>query len=455
MITIKTYIYNQLSKLQIQNLCVRNSMDGYELVNIVAEIVKDIKTNGDKSLYKYALGFDKVQLEKLTIEKNELIEMSSVVGGFKMQAIQFAYKNILKFHTAQLQEEKKIQTMKGVWCWREARAIEKVGLYIPGGTAVLPSTFLMLAIPSQIAGCSEVVVCTPPQKNGLISPYLAYCALLTGVDKIYLAGGAQAIAAMAYGTQTIPKVNKIFGPGNQFVTKAKYMVQETGKVAIDMPAGPTEVLIIADKNANAAFTASDLLAQAEHGKDSQVVLVTTSQKLLKNVIQEIQLQITNLERKEIIKHSLQKSFAVLVKNLDEAMEFSNQYAPEHLIISVEDFQDVIPKIKNAGSVFLGKYTPEAAGDYASGTNHTLPTCGMAAAYSGISVDSFLKKISFQTISKRGIVNIGNIVKTFATIEKLQGHKNSVDIRLKSLTDFDNEPITNDDLRLATNNGHSV
>eukprot|EP01137_Pigoraptor_chileana_P012592 Opistho-2@65135 len=320
--------------------------------------------------------------------------------------------------------------MEGVTCWREARAIEKVGLYIPGGTAVLPSTFLMLGIPAKIAGCKEIVVCSPPQKDGTINSYIAYVATLLNIEKVYLVGGAQAVAAMAYGTETIPQVSKIFGPGNRYVTEAKKLVQNT--VAIDMPAGPSEVLVIADETANAAFVAADLLAQAEHGIDSQAVLVATSEKLIEEVNIEVGKQLEELPRKDIAAKAIENSYMVYAESLTEAMAYSNAYAPEHLILATEHFEQLIPLIVNAGSVFLGNLTPESAGDYASGTNHTLPTSGFANAFSGVSVDTFLKKITFQHISAKGIQNIGNTVEVLAEAEGLQAHKNAISIRLKEV-----------------------
>jgi histidinol dehydrogenase len=322
--------------------------------------------------------------------------------------------------------------MPGVTCWRELRPIERVGLYIPGGTAVLPSTFLMLGIPARIAGCHEIVVCSPPQKDGKINAFIAYVAQLLGIEKIYLTGGAQAIAAMAYGTESIPKVDKIFGPGNQYVTKAKTIIQSTTSTAIDMPAGPSEVLVIADDSAVPEYVAADLLAQAEHGVDSQSVLVTTSTAFAQKTIAELDKQLPVLPRAMIARKAIDNSYIVIVKNLDEAMRFSNQYAPEHLILATEKWQQITGKIINAGSVFLGNLTPESVGDYASGTNHTLPTSTYARAYSGVSVDSFVKKITFQHITTEGIKNIGPTVEILAELEGLQAHKNAVSIRISEL-----------------------
>jgi len=322
--------------------------------------------------------------------------------------------------------------MPGVTCWREVRPIEKVGLYIPGGTAVLPSTFLMLGIPARIAGCREIVICSPPQKDGKVNGFIAYVAQLLGIDKIYLVGGAQAVAAMAYGTETITKVDKIFGPGNQYVTKAKTVIQSTTNTAIDMPAGPSEVLVIADDTAVPAYVAADLLAQAEHGVDSQSILVTTSKAIAEQTVIELEKQLPVLPRAAIAQKAINNSFFVLVNNLDEAMAFSNEYAPEHLILATANWQLITANLINAGSVFLGNLTPESAGDYASGTNHTLPTSAFAKAYSGVSVDSFVKKITFQHITPEGIKNIGSTVETLAELEGLQAHKNAVTIRLSEL-----------------------
>ncbi|RZJ78139.1 MAG: histidinol dehydrogenase, partial [Flavobacterium sp.] len=379
-------------------------------------------------LLSYADQFDKVKLSSLFIDKDELADLAKQIPEKVKNAIDVAYNNVYKFHSAQLKTEAKVETMEGVICWREARAIEKVGLYIPGGTAVLPSTFLMLGIPAKIAGCKEIVVCSPPQSDGKINTYIAYVSTLLNIEKVYLVGGAQAVAAMAFGTETIPKVDKIFGPGNRYVTEAKKLVQNT--VAIDMPAGPSEVLVVADETANAAFVAADLLAQAEHGIDSQAVLVATSKKLIDEVILEVEKQLNDLPRKDIAAKAIENSYIVYANDLTEAMNFSNAYAPEHLILATENFEPLIPLIINAGSVFLGNLTPESAGDYASGTNHTLPTSGFASAFSGVSVDTFLKKITFQHLSAKGLQNIGNTVEVLAEAEGLQAHKNAISIRLK-------------------------
>jgi len=427
---MRTYNYSDLSKEAIQKLVQRNVDPVDEIRAVVEEIIANVRNNSDKALFDYAAQFDKVDLQKLAVEKDELAELTASILPEQKQALQTAYDNILKFHQTQLKTEDKVETMPGVTCWRELRPIEKVGLYIPGGTAVLPSTFLMLGIPARIAGCHEIVVCSPPQKDGKINPYIAYVAQLLGIEKIYLTGGAQAIAAMAYGTESIPKVDKVFGPGNQYVTKAKTIIQSTTATAIDMPAGPSEVLVIADESAVPEYVAADLLAQAEHGVDSQSVLVSTSSEFAEKVMAELNKQLPELPRAAIAGKAIDNSYVIIVKTLDEAIQFSNQYAPEHLILATASWQQLTAKIINAGSVFLGNLTPESVGDYASGTNHTLPTSAYARAYSGVSVDSFVKKITFQHITDEGIKNIGPTVEVLAELEGLQAHRNAVSIRIK-------------------------
>jgi histidinol dehydrogenase len=425
---MKTYNYSDLIKSDIQKLVQRNVDPANEVRAVVEDVIAKVQQHGDSALFDFALKFDKVALDKVYLDKKELTEIASVVTSEQKAALQTAHDNIYKFHKAQLIKEDTIETMPGVTCWREMRPVEKVGLYIPGGSAVLPSTFLMLGIPARIAGCHEIVVCSPPQKNGKVNAFVAYVALLLGIERVYLAGGAQAIAAMAYGTETIAKVDKIFGPGNQFVTKAKTIIQSTTTTAIDMPAGPSEVLVIADETANPVFVAADLLAQAEHGADSQSILVCTSVTIAKDVLNEVAKQVPVLPRAETVKTALDNSYIVITKTLDEAMEFSNQYAPEHLILATTNWQQLTPLIINAGSVFLGNLTPESAGDYASGTNHTLPTSAYSRAYSGVSVDSFVKKITFQFITPEGIKNIGPTVEILAELEGLHAHKNAVSVR---------------------------
>ncbi|MCJ8209862.1 histidinol dehydrogenase [Mucilaginibacter sp. RS28] len=426
---LKTYNYSDLSAEDLQQLVKRNVDPANEIRAVVEEVISNVITYGDKALLDYAEKFDKVQLEKLYLDQAEIAELADHLLPEQKEALQLAYQNIYKFHQSQLKTEGKVETMPGVTCWRELRPIEKVGLYIPGGTAVLPSTFLMLGVPARLAGCKEIVVCSPPQKSGKVNAFIAYVAQLLDIDKIYLAGGAQAVAAMAYGTETITKVDKIFGPGNQFVTKAKTIIQSTTGTAIDMPAGPSEVLVIADHTANPVYVAADLLAQAEHGIDSQAVLVTTSADLLKGVQQELDKQLAVLPRAEIAGKAIENSYAVIVADLKEAMTFSNAYAPEHLILATQDWSLITDDIINAGSVFLGNLTPESAGDYASGTNHTLPTSAFARAYSGVSVDSFVKKITFQHLTQQGIQNIGPAVEILAELEGLHAHKNAVTVRL--------------------------
>lgn len=429
---MKTYNYKDLSKADIQKLMLRNADTANTIREKVEQIITEVKTNGDEALKSYAQKFDQVSLNSLFIGKEEIAKQANTISIEVKNAIKVAYNNIKKFHETQIHKEEKIETTAGVACWREVRAIERVGLYIPGGTAVLPSTFLMLGIPAKIAGCKEIVVCSPPQKDGNVNGYLAFVAELLGIEKIYLAGGAQAVAAMAYGTESIPKVDKIFGPGNQYVTMAKTLVQSTTNTAIDMPAGPSEVLVIADETANPIFVGADLLAQAEHGVDSQVVLVSSSLRIIEETQTELQKQLAELPRKDIAAKALENSYTVLVDDLNQAMTFSNDYAPEHLILATDHWQKITDKIINAGSVFAGNLTPESAGDYASGTNHTLPTSAYARSYSGVSLDSFIKKITFQHISESGIRNLGPSIEILAEIEGLYAHKNAVTVRLAEI-----------------------
>ena len=397
----------------------------------VGAILKEVRMNGDKAVLEYEERFDKVKLESLAVTPEEIKEAELQVPIELKVAILLAQRNIYTFHKKQKFEGKKVETMEGVTCWQKAVGIEKVGLYIPGGTAPLFSTVLMLAVPAKIAGCKEIVLCTPPNKEGKINPAILYAAQVAGVSTIFKAGGVQASGAMAYGTESVPKVYKIFGPGNQYVMAAKQQVA-MHDVAIDMPAGPSEVEVIADETANPAFVAADLLSQAEHGVDSQVVLITTSEKLLNEVEYEVQHQLSRLPRWEIAEKSLANSKLILVKDMDEAIELTNEYAPEHLIIETQNYMELAEKVVNAGSVFLGSYTPESAGDYASGTNHTLPTNGYAKAYSGVSLDSFIRKITFQEINREGIQNIGPAIEVMAAHEQLEAHKNAVTVRLNSI-----------------------
>ena len=409
----------------------RPVMNMETLRGTVSEVLGRIKAEGDKAVLDYEERFDKVKLNGLAVSEAEIEEAESMVSDELKKAIQLAEQNIRTFHSAQKFVGKKVETQPGVTCWQKAVAIEKVGLYIPGGTAPLFSTVLMLATPAKIAGCKEIVLCTPPNKEGKVNPAILYAARVAGVSKIFKAGGVQAIGAMAYGTESVPKVYKIFGPGNQYVMAAKQQVS-LHDVAIDMPAGPSEVEVLADESANPAFVAADLLSQAEHGVDSQVVLITTSEALVSAVEEEVQRQLALLPRMEIASKSLVNSKLILVKDMDEAISMTNEYAPEHLIIETKNYMELAEKVVNAGSVFLGSLTPESAGDYASGTNHTLPTNGYAKAYSGVSLDSFIRKITFQEITREGILNIGPAIEVMAFNEQLDAHKNAVSVRLKTI-----------------------
>lgn len=406
----------------------RPVQDYYSLLKPVQKMLDKVKEKGDKAVLKFTKEFDGVNIKSLAVSPEEIKEAGNQLTDELKSAIAIAAANIEKFHAAQINPVEKISTMPGIECWRQSIGIEKVGLYIPGGSAPLFSTVLMLAIPAKLAGCREIILCSPPDKNGNIHPAILYSAGLCGVTKIFKAGGVQAIAAMAYGTATIPKVFKIFGPGNQYVTLAKQLVQQDG-LSIDMPAGPSEVLVIADESANPAFVAADLLSQAEHGPDSQAILLTTSEKMADQVSVAVQEQLNQLPRKNIATKALKESRILLLNNLEDAMAFSNLYAPEHLILCTDNALELSAQVTTAGSVFIGHYSPESAGDYASGTNHTLPTNGYAAMYSGVSVDSFVKKISFQQISKEGLKNIGQTIMEMAAAEGLDAHKNAVSIRL--------------------------
>jgi len=412
-------------------LCQRPIFDQADLRLKVEDILRTVNQSGDAALKRFSKEFDNLELDEFQINQDEIIKAQSLVPQALQEAIQLAYRNIYTFHETQLMQEKRISTSSGVECWRESRAIEKVGLYIPGGSAPLFSTVLMLGIPAKIAGCQSLVICSPPDKNGSIDPSILYTANLVGCKQIYKVGGAQAIAAMSYGTETIPKVDKIFGPGNQFVTKAKELVREVG-IAIDMPAGPSEVLVIADKTAQPPFLAADLLSQAEHGPDSQVILLSDDPNILEETLEQIEIQVSNLPRKNIAMEALKNSRAILLADINRCLDFSNLYAPEHLIIASDDAEALSSKVLNAGSVFLGNYSCESAGDYASGTNHTLPTNAYARTYSGVSVDSFIKKITFQKIEAEGLFNIGPAIEIMAQAEGLMAHKEAVSIRLKKL-----------------------
>lgn len=418
-------------KSQWQELLKRPVMNTESLFSTVQGIIDRVKAGGDEAVLQYEMQFDKVSLSALAVSSEEFDEAENLIDEELKAAIRLAAGNISAFHAAQRFVGKKVETQPGVTCWQKAVPIEKVGLYIPGGTAPLFSTVLMLAVPACIAGCREIVLCTPPGKDGKVHPAVLFAARVAGVQRVFKAGGVQAIAAMAYGTESIPKVYKIFGPGNQYVTAAKQLVS-LRDVAIDMPAGPSEVEVLADATANPVFVAADLLSQAEHGVDSQAVLITTSKELQQAVKDEVERQLDLLPRKEIAARSLANSKLIVVKDMEEAVEMTNAYAPEHLIVETENYMAVAEQIVNAGSVFLGALTPESAGDYASGTNHTLPTNGYAKAYSGVSLDSFIRKMTFQEIKPEGLCKIGPAIEVMATNESLDGHKNAVSVRLDAV-----------------------
>lgn len=409
----------------------RPHLDVSQLTATVQGVLNDIKANGDEAVIRYEEKFDHVKLSSLAVTPEEMEEANSLVPDELKDALRLAHQNIAKFHEAQKFEGKKIETAPGVTCWQKSVPIQKVGLYIPGGTAPLFSTVLMLATPAKIAGCEEIVLCTPPNKEGKVNPAILVAAQIAGVGKIFKAGGVQAIGAMAYGTASIPKVYKIFGPGNQYVMAAKQQVS-LHDVAIDMPAGPSEVCVIADAKSDPVFVAADLLSQAEHGVDSQVILISTSKKMLEEVKGEVEKQLEKLPRKEIARQTLENSKLVLVHDSQEAIDLSNAYAPEHLILASEDYRQLADQVINAGSVFLGKYACESAGDYASGTNHTLPTHGYALAYNGVNLDSYNRKVTFQYLNEEGIRSIGKAVEVMAAHEQLDAHKNAMTVRIESL-----------------------
>jgi histidinol dehydrogenase len=426
--------YNNPQKSTWDEILKRPLFSVAELRDRVQVILSDIQTGGIHALRKYTEQFDGVIIGDLAVSSEEVEEACSLVDANLKDAISIAAGNIQKFHESQVLQTRRIETTSGVTCWQKAVGIDKVGLYIPGGSAPLFSTVLMLAIPAKIAGCKEIVLCTPPDKNGKINPAILFAAQLVGVTQIYKLGGVQAIGAMAYGIDCVPKVNKIFGPGNQYVMAAKQLVS-ISEVAIDMPAGPSEVAVMADSTANPAFIAADLLSQAEHGPDSQVVLVTNDHTLIEKVVQELTRQLNELPRQSIAEKALANSQAVVLNTSEEMIELINGYAPEHLIIQMENYMEVAEKITNAGSVFLGNYTPESAGDYASGTNHTLPTNGWARSFSGVNLDSYLKKITFQEITPEGIRNLGPVIETMAAAELLDAHKNAVTLRLNEISNM--------------------
>lgn len=426
---MKTYInperntWNEILK--------RPLFDVSDLYGRVQNILNEIREKGDSKLFDFTEQFDGVKLDTLAVTNAEINDAEKQVAQSLKEAIALAANNIKAFHSSQKPDVNKLETMPGVSCWQKPVAIEKVGLYIPGGTAPLFSTVLMLAIPAQIAGCKEIVLCSPPDKNGNIHPAILYAAKVAGVTQFYKLGGVQAIGAMAFGTETLPKTDKIFGPGNQYVMAAKQLVS-MNDVSIDMPAGPSEVLVVADETSNPAFVASDLLSQAEHGADSQVVLVANNQNTIEEVTKQVEAQVAVLPRKEMAEKALSHSILIVLKDEQARIDLINQYAPEHLIISTKNYAEISDKIINAGSVFLGELTPESAGDYASGTNHTLPTNGWARSYSGVNLDSFLKKITYQEITREGLLNIGPAIEEMAAAEELEAHKNAVTLRLKEI-----------------------
>ncbi|MGV0753444.1 histidinol dehydrogenase [Empedobacter brevis] len=426
---MKTFIKPQLSNWSI--LTSRPTKEAQDLQKIILDVFEKIQMDKDEALIDFTEQFDQVRLTTLEISAEEIEEAKTLIAPDLKQAIQLAASNIEKFHISQREEIKIIETTKGVNCWRESRGIENVGIYIPGGTAPLFSTTLMLGIPAKLAGCKNIILCTPPNKEGKIHPAILYTANLIGIEKIYKVGGIQAIGALTFGTETIQKVDKIFGPGNQYVTAAKQVAQNFG-VAIDMPAGPSEVLVIADETSIPKYVAADLLSQAEHGIDSQVILLTNTEKILNDTIFELNAQLTLLPRKDFATKALQQSRGIVLNSIEECVSFSNIYAPEHLIFACENAENYISKISNAGSVFLGNYSCESAGDYASGTNHTLPTNGYAKNYSGVSLDSFVKKMTFQKLTAQGIQNIGPAIELMAEAEELFAHKNAVTLRLNDL-----------------------
>jgi histidinol dehydrogenase len=424
-------VFEEPKKQDWEALLTRPNFDAAELLPKVQSILDAVALEGDAALLRFSATFDQVQLKTIVIDSTMIQAAEAQVAPALKTAIQSAKVNIEIFHQAQLKKEEKIETMPGVWCWRKSVGIEKVGIYIPGGTAPLFSTVLMLGVPAKLAECKEVILCTPPRKDGTVDPAILYAAGLVGIQQIYTIGGAQAIAAMAYGTATVPKVFKIFGPGNQYVTAAKQLIQQQG-VAIDMPAGPSEVCVYADETAVPSFVAADLLSQAEHGADSQVLLIASNRNIVDQVQKELEQQIAELPRQDLATKALGNSKAIVLALREDAIQLINDYAPEHLILSVDNALVVAEKIINAGSVFIGNYSPESVGDYASGTNHTLPTNGYAKAYSGVSVDSFVKKISFQQLTEMGLKNIAQTVIQMASGEQLEAHAQAVAIRVKEI-----------------------
>ena len=422
-------VFKEPTKKDWPSILARPQFDAAPLEAKVREILLAVKQRGDAAISAYTLAFDKIAISNFKLSASAFDAAEKVLTPSLKTAIQLAKVNIEVFHQGQIQKEERIETMPGVWCWRKSVGIEKVGIYIPGGTAPLFSTVLMLGIPAKLAGCKEIILCSPPNEKGEIDPAIIYAASLVGVTAIYTMGGVQAIAALAYGTASVPKVYKIFGPGNQYVTAAKQMIQQEG-VAIDMPAGPSEVCVYADETSIASFVAADLLSQAEHGVDSQVILIANSIEIVEQVQKELDMQLVSLPRKELATKALAHSKAIVIENTEEAIAMMNEYAPEHLILSINNAAQVAEKIINAGSIFIGNFSPESVGDYASGTNHTLPTNGFAKAYSGVSMDSFVKKITFQQLTERGLENIAPTVIEMATAEGLQAHSKAVELRVE-------------------------
>jgi len=422
-------VFNEPSINEWASILARPTIDAAQLHDKVNAIIKEVVVGGDDAIKKLTLQFDGISINELKVPAEKIAAAENLISAALKTAIQLAKVNIEIFHNSQIQKVERIETMPGVWCWRKSVGIEKVGIYIPGGSAPLFSTVLMLGIPAKLAGCKEIILCTPPNEKGEIDPAIIYAASIVGVTAIYTMGGVQAIAALAYGTASVPKVYKIFGPGNQYVTAAKQMIQQEG-VAIDMPAGPSEVCVYADETSIASFVAADLLSQAEHGADSQVILIANSIDIVEQVQKELDMQLALLPRKEMATSALAHSKAIVIENTEEAIAMINEYAPEHLILSINNAAQVAEKIINAGSIFIGNFSPESVGDYASGTNHTLPTNGFAKAYSGVSMDSFVKKITFQQLTERGLENIAPTVIEMATAEGLQAHSKAVELRVE-------------------------
>ncbi len=427
---MKTYNFADLNQEQISDLCRRNPVTDPSIMQVCRSIFADVAKNGDRAVIDYSARFDGIALSELEVSEEEFSNAEEMVPAETVEAMSEAARNIRAFHASQQVSTGRVQVQRGVFCWRESRPVESVGLYVPGGNAVLPSTVLMLAVPAKLAGCPRIIICVPPRKDGSVAPEILIAARLAGAHRVFRIGGAQAVAAMALGTATVPKVDKIVGPGNRWVQSAKLLAVLNG-TAIDMVAGPSEVLVIADESSRPAYVAADLIAQAEHGRDSRAILVSLSPQVIKDVERELTKQLAGLPRREFAQEALDASFGLLVDNLDQAVEFSNAYAPEHLILQVGNPRQLVQKIQSAGSVFLGPWSPEVAGDYASGTNHTLPTSGMARAFSGVSLDTFVKKVTFQELTRDGLEDLSDTLQVLASIEGLEGHRRAAEVRLKS------------------------